>query len=102
MHNVYKFEAFPPSAGMVGKQGVAAPVLVAASGTAVLYMLAVASLCNECQPPIIYVHLMHDILFASVRQGMCATSSHGCCSCLLLVMLKIMIGEPDGTFQPAC
>jgi hypothetical protein len=27
-----------PPAGMVGKQGVAAPVLVAASGTAVHYM----------------------------------------------------------------
>jgi hypothetical protein len=38
-------------AGMVGKQGVASPALVAAS--AVLYMSAAASLCKR-QPTIIH------------------------------------------------
>jgi hypothetical protein len=45
---------FFPSAGMVGKQGVAAPVSCRfwISGTAVLYMSACASLCKR-QPTII-------------------------------------------------
>jgi hypothetical protein len=58
-----RFEVFP-SAGMVGKQGVAAPVSCRfwISGTAVLYMSACASLCKR-QPTIIYIY---NSLFTTV------------------------------------
>jgi hypothetical protein len=64
-----RFDESVPSAGMVGKQGVAAAVLLAASGTAVLYMSAAASLCKR-QPTIIVLY--------DYWQGMCL--EHAVCN----------------------